>query len=235
MIKLSERLQKIADFVEPGASVADIGADHGLLSIALRASGQSPRVIFSDINTGPLEKARENMEKHLPGERPDLRVGNGLRTLKPAETDIVVIAGMGGLLIAEILGDDLSKSKTYRKLILQPRTAANKLRSWLFKNGFRITDEALAREGERLCEIIAATSGGETMETQPEDLDLEISPILFAKKDPLLVEFIENKIRMEMRIYRAVKASAANNKDAKLEESERRIASLLRLIDVADE
>ena len=107
MIKLSDRLQKIADFIEPGESVADIGTDHGFLPIALWEQGKSPHVILSDINSGPLEKARFNINKHFPEKQFDIRIGNGIQTIRPAEVDNIVIAGMGGLLIAEILGDEL--------------------------------------------------------------------------------------------------------------------------------
>jgi len=229
MMKLSDRLQKIADFIEPGESVADIGTDHGFLPIALWECGKSPKVILSDINTGPLEKARANINKYFPEKEFDLRIGSGIQTLEPAEVDAIVIAGMGGLLIASILGDEPVKSKSYRKLILQPRNTPDKLRFWLLKNGFKIEDEALVREGKYLCEIILAVPGNESKEMKPDDIDLEISPILFAKKDPKLVEFIENKIRIEKKVYEAIQTGATKDKAGKLKKSEERIELLKEL------
>jgi tRNA (adenine22-N1)-methyltransferase len=240
MIKLSDRLQKIAEFIEPGETVADIGTDHGFLPIALWESGKSPHVILSDINEGPLEKARANINKYYPNKEFDLRIGSGIQTLKPGEADSVVIAGMGGLLIAEILSDDLQKTRTFKKFILQPRNAQSRLRSWLLENGFVITDEALVRERKYLCEIITAIpydknsdAGAEAVEALKnksyEEIDLEISPILFTKKDPLLVEFIENKIRIEEKVYDAIKAGANKNKAGMLRKSEDRIAVLCEL------
>ncbi len=229
MIKLSDRLQKIADLIEPGESIADIGTDHGFLPIALWERGKSPHVILSDINTGPLEKARDNINKYSPENLFDLRIGSGLETLMPAEVDTVVIAGMGGQLIAEILGEDKNKSKSYNKLILQPRNAQDKLRLWLFENGFAIRDEFLVREGKYLCEIILAVPDGQIVEIKPEAIDLEISPLLFQKKDPLLVEFIENKIRIEKKVYDEIKAGATKEKADKLKKSEERIELLQEL------
>lgn len=231
MIKLSDRLQSIADFIEPGESVADIGTDHGFLPIALWERGTSPHVILSDINSGPLEKARANIEKHYPDKDFDVRIGSGIQTIRPAEVDNIVIAGMGGLLIAEILGDDLTKSKSFRKLILQPRNDQDKLRQWLLENGFSITDEILVRERKYLCEIILAvpTKAGTGTILPNNAIDLEISPILFTKKDPLLVEFIENKIRIESKVYEAIQAGAVRNKAEKLKESEERIKLLHEL------
>ena len=240
MIKLSDRLQKIAEFIEPGETVADIGTDHGLLPIALWESGKSPHVILSDINEGPLEKARANINKYYPETEFDIRIGCGIQTLKPGEADSVVIAGMGGLLITEILGDDLHKTKTYKKFILQPRNAPNRLRAWLLENGFVIADETLVRERKYLCEVILAapdglsaasgTGSSRVLENEVyEEINLEISPILFAKKDPLLVEFIENKIRIEKKVYEAIKAGANKNKAVMLRKSENRMAVLYEL------
>ena len=232
MLKLSDRLQKIADFIELGESVADIGTDHGFLPISLWETGKSPRVILSDINEGPLEKARMNIQKHYPDSAFDIRFGSGIRTIGPAEVDDIVIAGMGGLLIAEILGDDLLKTKSYKKLILQPRNAQDKLRQWLLENGFEISGEALVRERKYLCEIILAAPaqpGRAAVVAFEHAIDFEISPILFIKKDPLLVEFIENKIRIEKKVYEAIQTKAVKDKAGKLQESEDRIKLLYEL------
>ena len=153
MIKLTDRLQKIADFIEKGETVADIGTDHGLLPISLWETGKSPFVVLSDINAGPLEKAKHNINKHYPEKSFDVRIGSGISTLKPSEVDAVVIAGMGGLLISEIIGADPELSGSFKKFILQPRNAQDKLRAWLLGHGFQIHNEALVREGKYLCEI----------------------------------------------------------------------------------
>ena len=229
MVKLSDRLQKIADFIEQGESVADIGTDHGFLPIALWERGKSPRVILSDINSGPLEKARANIERYFPEQDFDLRIGSGIKTIRPAEVDTVVIAGMGGLLISEILGEDLLKTRSIKKFILQPRNAQDKLRRWLTESGFSIIDEALVKEGKYYCELILAVPCREGLQIAPEGLDLEISPLLFEKKDPLLVEFIENKIRIEKKVYDAIKAGATKEKADKLKKSEERIELLQEL------
>lgn len=229
MLKLSDRLQKIADFIEPGESIADIGTDHGFLPIALWEGGKSPHVILSDINTGPLDKARANINKYFPEKEFDLRIGSGIQTLMPAEVDVIVIAGMGGLLITQIIGDDLEKSKSYRKLILQPRNGQEKLRLWLIENGFTIEDEVLVKEGKYFCEIILATPYRQSKKMEPDAIELEISPILFEKKDPQLVEFIENKIRIEKKVYEAIQTGATKDKAGKLKKSEERIELLKEL------
>ena len=236
MIKLSDRLQKIADLIQQGESIADIGTDHGFLPLSLWETGKSPYVILSDINSGPLDKAKANMNKYFPEMDFDIRIGSGLASIKPAEVDSIVIAGMGGALISEILGEDPDKARTFKKYVLQPRNAQDKLRGWLLDNGFQIVDEALVRERKYLCEIVVAFPGNSHESSANiqgltrNDIDLEISPVLFKKQDPLLVEFIENKIRIEKKILRAIKTGARQDREEKLEQTENRIKLLQEML-----
>lgn len=175
-MKISNRLTKIYEQVRHGESAADIGTDHGYVPIMLLYNGISPRVIMSDISERSIEKARMNF--HSEGYRilspeeilsddpaqsvvgtisqSEFRVGNGLETISPSEVDTVIIAGMGGLLIRNILSADISKSFSFKKFILQPRNNAGILRHWLLTNGFDIGKEVLAEEGKFVCEIIVA-------------------------------------------------------------------------------
>ncbi len=234
MIKLSDRLKAIEGLILPGETVADIGTDHGFLPMSLWETGKSPHVIMSDIGQGPLKKAETNISKHFRDHQFDIRIGSGLETLKPGEVDVVVIAGMGGQLISDILGSDLNKTRSFSRYILQPRSAQNRLRGWLIDNGFCITDEILVREGKYICEIISANSWNENMENIPncskiaeyDEMDLEISPILFVKKDPLLVEFVENKVRIEEKILAELKAGTKLTQSYKIRMSEDRIKVL---------
>lgn len=153
--KLSERLQIIAELCRGDGVVADIGTDHGYIPIWLRQNEACGGVILSDINAGPLEKARTHLAKFFPGEEFDLRQGPGISVLACGEADTVIIAGMGGILIREILAEDLEKTKSFSRLILQPRNYARLLRAWLRTVPWlRIEDEILAAEGRKLCEII---------------------------------------------------------------------------------
>lgn len=207
MVKLSERLAKIVSCIGQGDSVADIGTDHGLLPIFLCQKNISSQVILSDINEGPLIKAEENIRKFLPGIKMDLRLGDGLSPIDEGECNCAVIAGMGGKLIINILEKDIKKASSFKKLILQPRNAQKELREWLDINGFNIIDEHLAREGNYICEITVATkeSVNNTLNNMPLPTEIwslsrEISPLLLVKKDPLLPDFIRQKIRIDRDI-----------------------------------
>ena len=103
MIKLSQRLQAIADFVPQGARVADVGTDHGFLPCYLAQNNQAVKVYACDINEQPLALAQKNVADYNVGEIVSTRLGNGLAVIEPGEVDVVTIAGMGGSLMIEIL------------------------------------------------------------------------------------------------------------------------------------
>lgn len=197
MISLSKRLQVIADYIDKGDSVADIGTDHGYIPIYLFQNNISDRIIMTDVNCGPIKTANKNATKYLGMHSIEMRVGDGLAVIGEKEVDVVVIAGMGGLLIRDILQADIKKALSFKKLILQPRNAQDKLRKWLACNGFYIEDETLAREGKFICEIMKVVRGCENVS---DEIFYEIGQRLVEKNDPLLMEFIDRKISVEEKI-----------------------------------
>ena len=160
-MKLSDRLQRIADRIERGETMADIGTDHGLLPIYLTENGISPKAVMTDISEPSLMKGRENLAGSMPDghETVDCRTGDGLSVLAPAEVDVIVIAGMGGRLIRQIMEADMALTRSFAKFILQPRTKQGELRRWLLENGFAIIHEDLVHEGRHIPEIITAVHG----------------------------------------------------------------------------
>jgi len=167
-MRLSKRIYAIADAVKAGDSAADIGTDHGYVPMLLIKNGISPRVIMSDISGMSLAKARETFD--ICGFDIDddcFRVGDGLETIAPGETDCVIIAGLGGMTIIEILSSDIEKSRSFPRMIFQPRKHSGNLRHFLWVNGWGITDEILAPEGKFVCEIIIAVPSGCADRTSP--------------------------------------------------------------------
>ena len=165
--KLSARLSAMASFVSTGESVADIGADHGYLSLFLVREGISPSAILTDVQEGPLEKTRISVEKATSiteglDERISLRLGDGLVPLEIAEVDVVAIAGMGGETIISILSADPDKTGSFRRYILQPRTKVKLLKDWLLENHWAIIAETSAKERDKMCDIIVCTPEGES-------------------------------------------------------------------------
>ena len=186
--QLSERLKMIASHVSPGDTAADIGTDHGYIPIWLLSSGITDRVILTDINEGPLRKARNNIQKWLPETVPDLRQGPGLSVLNPGEAEVLMIAGMGGILISRILEADPEIVSTALRLVLQPRNHAYTLRKYL--RGLRefvVSDEQIAVEAGRFCEIITLTRR-----------DLAPRPVLRMEET---IESMEKEMNLGNRIY----------------------------------
>ena len=98
-LELTPRLRRLADWVPPGARLADIGTDHGYLPVWLRLHGRVASAIACDLREGPLARARET-GRTWGADGIDYRLGNGLAVVSPDEADAVVIAGMGGENIA---------------------------------------------------------------------------------------------------------------------------------------
>jgi tRNA (adenine22-N1)-methyltransferase len=150
LAKYTDRIRKIASYVEVGESVADIGPDHGYLSIWLAREGVSPRVIMTDIAEGPLSIAGRNAERYGVT---DLRLGDGLEPLAPGEVDAVVVAGMGGETIIGIMEADPAKTASFPKYIVQPRTKTDELRSWIAER-YEIVADVIVEERGRPCPIL---------------------------------------------------------------------------------
>lgn len=190
---LSDRLKTIADFVPLNSIVGDIGTDHGYLPVYLIEKGISKKVIASDISKNSLEKIIQLVKLKGLEDKIDIRLGDGLEVFKPFEVDTLVIAGMGGLLIRDILDENKKIADSIVNFILQPNTASKELREYLYENSFEIVDEKLVKEAGKFYEIIFAKRGKDYVE---DDIYLEFGKRLFLNKDPLLKEYIQHKIAM---------------------------------------
>lgn len=218
---LTDRLMAMASQIEQGESVADIGTDHGYLPMYLVKEGISSKVIMADISKGSLNKARKNCKEYMPEVKFDFRHGNGLRVIRKGEVDAIVIAGMGGNLITEILGKDMGKAKACKKLVLQPRTSQGRLRAWLVRKGFDIKQEQLVKEGRFICEIITAVPGEPREEVKidadADSIRWEMPTWVADLNTPLAKEFISSKIERENRILKSMENSKTvqqSDKDA---------------------
>lgn len=212
-MKLGDRLQALADFVPQGSRVADIGTDHGYLAVELVKSGKADFVVASDKNAGPYEAAvRTVHESGLTDASISVRLGDSLKSLEPGEVDTVCIAGMGGTLMVEILEGSPEVVEKLETLVLQPQSAAPELRRWIYRKHWHIEDEALALDDGRIYEIIMAKRGRRKM---PEQLMLEIGPVLWQKKPPLLRHHIEALLFQARRVAAGMEKSEVAKKSKK--------------------
>ncbi len=193
-MKLTNRLLKIASLVTPNKRLADIGTDHGYIPVYLLNKNIINFAILADINKGPLENARKEVKRNKLADKVDLRLGSGIEVLKKGEVDEIIIAGMGGILIGELLEANKEVAHEAEKLILQPMQAQDELRKYLLNNGYEILDECLEKEDFRLYEIIVTKYTGKNTEVE-DDIYYEVGKKLLENKDELLKEFIDNKIK----------------------------------------
>lgn len=153
---LTPRLQTIADLIDGGETVADIGTDHAYLPLYLLDQKKCKKAIASDIGIGPLKRAEKTVKKYHMENSFSLRLGSGLETVTLSDNaDIIVIAGMGGMVIADILENSIDIVKNAKQIILQPMTMAGVLREYLYKTALGTIDEKLAFENNKVYNIIS--------------------------------------------------------------------------------
>lgn len=156
---MSKRLEVIASLVKDGVGVVDVGTDHAYLPALLCQMGYKGFITATDINEGPLKKAKLNLDKCGFEDRVRLMLCDGFDDVDPSTVDNIVISGIGGDTIAGILDRAEWCMREGTHLILQPATKAEILRYWLVNNEFRIDDDILIKENGVVYQIIDTSFG----------------------------------------------------------------------------
>ena len=155
-LPISDRLLSCAAFVPRGSRVADIGCDHGYLSIYLLTNGIASSCIASDVREGPLQSAQRNARKFGVAGKLQFCLSDGVQSI-PQDFDCMVCAGMGADTMIHILESaPWLKSDKYT-LILQCQSKTPMLRRYLSENGWKISEESALRDGRFLYTIMAVT------------------------------------------------------------------------------
>jgi tRNA (adenine22-N1)-methyltransferase len=217
---LEGRLKAIADAVPRCRTAADVGTDHGYIPLYLIQNNRVDYVIAADISSGSLSKAEMLIRQHGLADCMEARLGSGLSVLTPGEADTIIIAGMGGLLIRDILEQGEEAARTASVLVLQPMIAQEELRRWLVCSGYTIVDEDLALEGRKIYEILVV-SPGRKAEKPDKEIYYDIGWKLIEKQHPLLGEFIRRKIQASEKILAQLeigRSDSAQDRKRELEE-----------------
>ena len=208
--------------------VADVGCDHAHTDIKLLKDGIAEKCIAMDVRPGPLEKARENLKLYGCLEKVELRLSDGFDALRPKEADICIIAGMGGVVMKDILERGLGTDGHLRDckpiLILQPQSHIYEIRKWLCDNGYAITDEEMCFEDGKYYFAIKAEpvemqlTSGSAVEQFLEDAvireaGLHFGPVLIKKKNSLMKQYLDYSYNKTVRKLGQVKMS--DSADAK--------------------
>jgi len=215
-MELSIRLNEIISLVDKTSIIADIGTDHGYIPIYLIKNNLCNYVIASDINLGPKKKAEINIGMEGLTEKIQCRLGDGLNTIKPYEVQVVIIAGMGGYLIRDIIEERLDIFKSLDYAILQPAQNPEILRKYIHERGFKILEEELCFDQNKYYETIKVA-----YDNKPEiedDFYYEISKTIIRKKHVLLKDYVNYKLWIYNKICEEIKegAEAAQIRKAQL-------------------
>ncbi len=139
--------------------VADIGCDHGRTVVELLQRNTAVRAIAADISPASLEKAQTLCERTGLDVRTEFLCGDGLSVLKPGYSGGIVISGMGGHTICEIITNANHLHDSVAYFVLSPNTHPEILRQTLFDMGFYIANECVVKENAKFYHVILAKRG----------------------------------------------------------------------------
>ena len=210
---MTSRLLSVASFAQPGCTVADIGTDHAYIPVWLMVNGIAKSAVAMDINQGPIMRAEENIRKFHLEDKITTRLSNGLEKLENGEADTVVIAGMGGMLINEILDAGKHVYSSVKRFILQPMTAIEETRKYLAENGFLIENEKLAQEENKIYCVLSVVRGQMQIEAE---IGYYVGSKLIENKDTLLPAYLDGKIYEYDKAIASLKHANGTQSEARL-------------------
>ncbi|WP_285816747.1 tRNA (adenine(22)-N(1))-methyltransferase [Lactobacillus taiwanensis] len=222
---LEERLAQIGKMVDPESRLADIGTDHAYLPIALVKEGKIDFAIASDVAAGPLNNAKQDIEQAGLEDKIETRLGSGLETLKAEDRiDTVVIAGMGGKLMTNLLETAYQEGKKYPTLILEANIGEPLVRKWLMDHQYEIVAEQIIEVAGHIYEIIKAEIKRDKLDLSEQEL--AFGPFLLKEKNSIFIKKWTN----QLRYYKNLKANLnkAKNKD---QEKIDKINALIEMIE----
>ena len=193
-MKLSPRLQAIADWIDHGARLADIGTDHGLLPIFCAMNGITALTVASDVRESPLASAIQNASECGVDNRIRFLLSPGLERIEADSVDTIVTAGMGG----ETIIDILSKAQWIRNeavtLLLQPQSKINEVQHWLTENGFHAEKARLVRDAGRVYLVVRTRWDGTSRSDDPYFLHLLSGDVLLREYASHLLSRTEKQL-----------------------------------------
>ena len=155
-INLGKRLSAAANLIRQGSALADIGCDHGYVPVSLILNGKIKSAVASDINEGPLNSCISLVKEYELEDRIKCVLSDGLDKINLDEVDDILIAGMGGELIAEILSNCDKEKLKQKHLILNAMTHPEEARRFLYDFGFEINNDIIIKDKKHYYSIMDA-------------------------------------------------------------------------------
>lgn len=224
--QLSKRLHYVASYIQQGMKIADIGSDHAYLPTYAVKQGTVSFAIAGEIADGPFQSAKEQVERVCLGHLIDVRKGDGLEVIKAGEVDCIIVAGMGGPLIAHILDEGKEKLEGVARLVLQPNIGAEHIRRWIVANNWELVDEQILEEDGKIYEILVAERGT-VVSYNPGELLL--GPFLLKEKSEIFVKKWSSELKSWKNILNSM------DKAQSRPETEEKKRELLKKISIVEE
>ncbi len=235
----SKRLTAIKQLVPRCDLVLDIGTDHAMLPILLIKENKANFVIASDIARPPLVKAAKNVSKNSLDNFIDLRLGDGLQVLDNEMPSVIILAGMGGLKIIDILSVRKKLWKGNSELVIQPQTEFFELRKYLIEQKYIFNDELLVKESDKFYQVMhlipdysLKNDKINRITTSYSVLELEYGPILLYKDTPEVIEYLQGELSKTKTILTNINKSRQQVDKSKKVFMEKKLKGLLEVLNI---
>lgn len=183
--KLSKRLETVASYVPKNTIMADIGSDHAYLPCYLVLNNTAKGAVAGEVVKGPYESACREVQHEGLQDQIQVRLADGLQAIESEDhVEVITIAGMGGPLIASILEKDVDRLAGVKRLILQPNIHAIAIREWAAKRNWKIIDESILKEDDKIYEVLVLEPGLEILSTEA----LLLGPVLMQQQNNVFKE-----------------------------------------------
>ena len=209
------RIKELVKFIDGFKCLADVGCDHGYLIVEALKIYNLDEAIAIDNKKGPLNQAMENIKNYDFSHKVKFSLSSGIKEISQ-NTDVVVIAGMGGMLISDILNDDL---KNVKRLVLQPNRDVKEVRLKVSSLGFKIVDEKIVFENDKYYEIIVCDKVDKIINYSNEEY--EFGPVLLKDKNEIFIKKWKNELEKLENIKRN------NNVNCELDNKIERIEKII--------
>ncbi|MDE5964066.1 MAG: class I SAM-dependent methyltransferase [Eubacterium sp.] len=204
MQSLSKRLSAVAGLVEKGSVIADVGTDHGYIPVYLYKSGIIKGAVAADVNEKPLASCKALVMQEELSAVIKIRLSDGLDNILPEEYDTVIIAGMGGELITDILSRADVRDK---HIILNPMTHPEIARKYLYDNGFDIINDLIVKDGKHYYSVFDTGYTGEILPKTRADYYLgNIKDFSNKEYFEHLLNYLNNKLKSGENLKDVIKA-----------------------------
>ena len=235
-MELSKRLKAVADLLDVHNSVADIGCDHGFVSIFLIKSKKAKKCIAMDINQGPLERAEEHIAEEGLNTYIETRISDGAKELKfldqeqkdkQLEVEAAILAGMGGRLTIKIIEESLEKFLAMKEFILQPQSEIWKVREYVEQIGCKIMKEDMVLEEGKFYPILKVSTISDDKDQIYDEREKEIfyhyGEDLLKNHNEILYDFLMNEKRVWEEILEDLKKKNTSKTESRKKELEEKL------------